>query len=221
MGNGAIDPHEVAPHEILDPREVQGQHPGLRSRKVLGMPAGLINSNCPSSTVPLPPHPHRLFAGEHVAGPSSSPRDHPRGRVCCLLSSVSGIGQLIEIASRAVQPFLDGSRCRFFCCSTSLDGFLAIIPRRQGWRVLGLVHEPQHSSANHGGASPARYPARAARSVFGFGCDPLDGLMLVSRIVAGDDCARALTGTLTSRSHWSRRRSSREFSCTWRCGIIG
>ena len=78
---------------------------------------------------------------------SSTPRDQPRRRVCCLLRSVSGSGQLIEIASRAVQPLLDGSRCRFFCCLTSLGSFLAIIPRRQCWRVLGLVHEPQHSTA--------------------------------------------------------------------------
>lgn len=76
---------------------------------------------------------------------SSSPRDHPRGRVCCLPSSVSNISQLIEIASRVVQPVFDGSRCGFFCCLASLGSFLAIIPCRQGGRVLGFIHEPQHS----------------------------------------------------------------------------
>ena len=76
---------------------------------------------------------------------SSSPRDHPRGRICCLASSVSSIGQLIETASRALQPVLDRPRCRFLCCLASLGSFLAIISRRQRWRVLGLVHEPQHS----------------------------------------------------------------------------
>jgi hypothetical protein len=76
---------------------------------------------------------------------SSSPRDHPGGRICCLASSVSSIGQLIETASRALQPLLDRSRCRFLCCLASLGSFLAIISRRQRWRVLGLVHEPQHS----------------------------------------------------------------------------
>lgn len=76
---------------------------------------------------------------------SSSPRDQPRGRICCLASSVSSIGQLIETASRALQPLLDRSRCRFLCCLASLGSFLAIISRRQRWRVLGLVHEPQHS----------------------------------------------------------------------------
>ena len=69
----------------------------------------------------------------------------PSEWVCRLPSSVRGIGQLIEIPSRAVQPFLDGSRCRFSCCLTSLGSFLAIIPSRQRWRVLRLVHEPQHS----------------------------------------------------------------------------
>jgi hypothetical protein len=39
----------------------------------------------------------------------------------------------------------DGSRCGFFCCLASLGGFLAIIARRQGWRVLGFIHEPQDS----------------------------------------------------------------------------
>jgi hypothetical protein len=76
---------------------------------------------------------------------SSSPRDHPRGRVCCLPSSVSNISQLIEIASRVVQPLFDGSHCGFFCCLASLGSFLAIIPCRQGGRVLGFIHEPQHS----------------------------------------------------------------------------
>jgi hypothetical protein len=48
---------------------------------------------------------------------------------------VGGIGQLIEIASRAAQPLFDGSRCRVFCCLASLDSFLTIIPRRQRWRA--------------------------------------------------------------------------------------
>jgi len=95
--------------------------------------------------------PHREGSGWWCQGKPGSPalapppRDHPRGRICCLPSSVSSIGQPIETASRAVQPLLDGSGCRFFCCLASLGSFLAIIPRRQRWRVLGLGHEPQHS----------------------------------------------------------------------------
>jgi hypothetical protein len=147
-------------------------------------------------------------------------------RHCCRISPASGSGVLrgavsggsqpIEIASQVEQSLFDGSRRHRFGCPAGLSSFPAIITRRQRWRVFGLVHEPQRSSANHGRASPARYPARAARSVFGFGCDPPDGLLLVPRIVAGNDCARALTGTLTSRSLWS----GREFSSTWRCGMI-
>ena len=48
---------------------------------------------------------------------------------------------------------------------------------------------------------------------------PALGRLLVSRIVAGNDCARALTGILTSRSRGSGRRSSGEFSSTRR-GMI-
>ena len=117
----------------------------LRSRNVLRMPMGLDNGDWPSTTVPLLPHPHRQSASGVWRVVSSSSRDHPRGRVCCLPSSVRNISQLIEIASRAVQPLLDGSRCRFSCCLASLSGFLAIVPRRQGWRVLGFIHEPQDS----------------------------------------------------------------------------
>jgi hypothetical protein len=32
------------------------------------MPAGLVNGDWPSTTVPLLPHPHRLFASERFAG---------------------------------------------------------------------------------------------------------------------------------------------------------
>jgi hypothetical protein len=35
MAGGAIDLHDIAAPEILDPRQVQGQHSGLRSRIVL------------------------------------------------------------------------------------------------------------------------------------------------------------------------------------------
>jgi hypothetical protein len=61
---------------------------------------------------------------------------------------VSGIGQPIEIASQTLQPRLDGSRCHSLCCPSRLSGFLGIVPRRQRWRLFGLVHEPQHNSAS-------------------------------------------------------------------------
>ena len=31
------------------------------------------------------------------------------------------------------------------CCLASVGSFLAIISRRQRWRILGLVHEARHS----------------------------------------------------------------------------
>jgi hypothetical protein len=76
---------------------------------------------------------------------ASSPPCHPGERVRRLRSGVSSIGQPIEIASRAVQPLLDGSRRYPSGCPAGLSGFLAIVPRRQCWDVLRLVHEPQHN----------------------------------------------------------------------------
>jgi hypothetical protein len=61
---------------------------------------------------PLSPIEDRGVAA-HAAGASSLP-DHAGVRVWCLSSAVSGIGQPIELASQAVQPVLDGSRCHPF-----------------------------------------------------------------------------------------------------------
>jgi hypothetical protein len=71
----------------------------------------------------------------------SSPPCHRGERVCRLCSAVSGIGQQIEIASQAVQACLDGSRRHPFGCPAGLGSFLAIVTRRQRWRLFGLVHE--------------------------------------------------------------------------------
>ncbi len=56
-----------------------------------------------------------------------------RARLVFALRAVSGIGQPIELASQAVQPHLDGSRCHSFCGPAGLCGFPAIILRRQRW----------------------------------------------------------------------------------------
>ena len=48
MAGGAIDPEEIATPEIVDPRQVQRQHPGLRSRNVLRALADLVNGTQPS-----------------------------------------------------------------------------------------------------------------------------------------------------------------------------
>jgi hypothetical protein len=42
---GAIDLEKIATPEILDPRQVQGLHPGLRSRNVLETLADLVYGN--------------------------------------------------------------------------------------------------------------------------------------------------------------------------------
>jgi hypothetical protein len=86
------------------------------------------------STLRLPTADYRVV--------SSSPPDHPGRRICCLLSVVSGIGQPIEIASQAVQPILDGSRCRPLGCLARFSSFPAIVLGRLRWRVCGLIHEP-------------------------------------------------------------------------------
>jgi hypothetical protein len=81
--------------------------------------------------------------------------------------SLSSIGQLIETPSRAVQPLLDGSRCRFFCCLASLGSFLAVIPLRQCWRVLGLVQSHSIAGAPRIGSFPGRWAKETnARDAF-------------------------------------------------------
>jgi hypothetical protein len=82
----------------------------------------------------------------------SRPSDHCGERVCHLRSGVSSISLPIEPAGQAVQPILDGSRRHPFGCPAGLSGLLAIVPRRQRWGILRLVHEPQHNG-RHGGPS--------------------------------------------------------------------
>jgi hypothetical protein len=45
LAGGAIDLHEVALPEILDPRQVKGLHSGLCSWNVLGALAGFVNGD--------------------------------------------------------------------------------------------------------------------------------------------------------------------------------
>src|SRR6516164_11577086 len=109
----------------------------------------------------------RPFGSSPRITASSSPPDHPGRRICCLLSVVSGIGQPIEIASQAVQPILDGSRCRPLGCLARFSGFPAIILGRLRWRVCGLIHEPHMvGTATEVGPS-RRVPRPAGQTIFG------------------------------------------------------